>query len=278
MERLPGRYVVGLACEGRVRVMAAVMQGPADELRERHGLAGVAARLGAEGLVAATLLSAHIKGEERMTVEVRSEWPAFSFLADIDAVGKVRARFSPTRTEMSLSYRGVLAATKSLGQQVLYRGVSEVQQERFEAALLRFLTTSQQVDARVRIESEVAADGMITFASGLLVERLPDMGAEEFAARFDGPLKSDFKTLMHHFAFGELAGSRVEVLGAQDFRYQCTCSAERVRSMLRSLGKPELESLLAEHGKAEITCHFCNERYEVPGPELRAMIDGILEN
>ena len=52
-QRLPGRFLVALACDGRVRVMCAVMEGPADELRARHTLEPTAARLGAEGLVAA---------------------------------------------------------------------------------------------------------------------------------------------------------------------------------------------------------------------------------
>lgn len=270
--RLPGRFLVALACEGQVRVMCAVMQGPADELRERHALEPTAARLAAEGLVAAVLLSAHIKGEERMTVEVRSEAPLFTFSADIDATGTCRARFSPTRTDLRQRFSGIIAATKSLGPKILYRGVADVKEERFEGALQRYMTDSIQVDARVRIDAATDKEGRVSFASGLLVERLPGMLPETFAELFDQPLSEDFRALMTNFAFGQLAGGRVEVLGSQDFVYRCSCSRARVISMLETLGRTEMETLRVEQGFAEVTCHYCNTRYEVSGAELDGLI------
>jgi molecular chaperone Hsp33 len=77
---------------------------------------------------------------------------------------------------------------------------------------------------------------------------------------------------MTAFAFGQLAGSAIEVLGARDIVFRCSCSRERVIDMLRSLGKIEVKSLLEEQGRAEVTCHFCAERYEIGGEELSALL------
>jgi len=271
MERLPGRFLVALACEGRVRVMSAVMQGPADELRERHGLEAPSARLAAEAVVASVLLSSHIKGEERLTVDLRSEHPPFAFLCDVDAVGTIRGRFTPARTTTQRTFQGVMSVAKSLGPKELYRGLAEIREESLEAALHRYMTESQQVDARVRVMADVKPDGEVTFAAGLLVERLPGMDPAEFAALFDEPLQSDFKSIMTGFAFGQLAGSPIELLGTQDFVYKCTCSRERVVNMLRTLGPAELLSMVESEGQAEVNCHFCAERYVVTGEELVAL-------
>lgn len=272
MSRLPGRFLVALACEGKVRVMAAVVDGPADEVRERHALEATSAVLAAEGLVASLLLSAHIKGEERISVEIRGVKPALVFQADIDATGFLRARFTPTRTHPMRRIEGVLSVMKSLGSETLYRGVAEVKNERFEAALHRYLTESQQVDARVRIHAEVDAAGAVRFASGLLVERMPGMSAETFAALFDTALSGNFTELMTGFAFGQLVGFPLEILGSQDFVYRCSCSHERVLEMLAALGAPEIESLRAEQGRAEVTCHYCNTRYEVDDAGLASLL------
>lgn len=253
--------------------MAAAMAGPSDEVRERHALERSSAILAAEGLVAATLLAAHVKGEERLTIDVRAARPQFSFLADINADGTLRARFSPTRTPPLTRFGGTLMALKSLGPQELYRGIAEVRNERFEGALQRYLTSSQQVDARVRIEAEVDAAGRVVFASGLLIERLPSMDAATFAALFDEPLRGDFKALMTGFAFGQLAGEPVEILGTQDFVFRCSCSLERVKGVLRALGVEEAHRLKEEQGGAEVTCHYCNTRYALDGAELIALFD-----
>ena len=42
-----------------------------------------------------------------------------------------------------------------------------------------------------------------------------------------------------------------------------------------SLGKDELESILAEQGGCELTCQFCDEIHKFTGDELRELIRGI---
>jgi molecular chaperone Hsp33 len=41
-------------------------------------------------------------------------------------------------------------------------------------------------------------------------------------------------------------------------------------NVLISLGKEDLDSLVAD-GKAEVSCHFCNEKYEFTGEELQEL-------
>ena len=273
MESQPGgRFVAALACEGRVRVMAVVAVGSAEELRQRHELKSMAAILGAEGLIASLLLSAHVKGEERLTVNVRCERPPFAFLADVNGDGTLRARFTPEVLHSNRAFSGMMSVLKSLGPKELYKGVAEVQNERFDGALQRYLTTSQQVDGRVRILAELDAEGRVSFAAGLLVERLPDMPREEFEALFDGSLQGDFKELMTHFAFGQLAGGPIEVLGATDVRYQCNCTRDRVVDVLRAIGQEEVASLLAEQGQAEVICHYCNTKYVIDAEGLGELL------
>ena len=275
-KRQAGRYIVALALKGNARVMAVVLQDQADEIRERHGLDRAATVLAAEGLVASVLLSAHIKGEERMTVQVASEHPPFSFTADVDATGVLRARFTPALVMPVKHFTGMLLAMKSLGQKELYRGVSPVDKETFEQALARFLKQSQQTDARVRILARLDKDAKVRFASGMLVERLPGISPEDFAAQIDEAMKgTEFEKLMSELAMGQLAGQPVEVLGGQDFVFQCSCNATRVAGMLRALGVEELQSMKEEQGGAEITCNFCNERYAYDVAALDAMMAGL---
>lgn len=271
-----GRMVTALACERKVRVLAVVADGPARELCARHGLAGDSARLGSEGLVAAVLLSAQVKGEERITMEVQGERPPFHLAVDVWGEGRLRARLTPSQLHVEDGrFDGYLAAIRSLHGRELYRGVARIQGERFEEALARFLTESEQVDGRVRIHVELDDDGLPASAAGLLVERFPDLTPDTFAALFDEPLRADFGALMTGFAFGQLAGSPVEVLDARDLEFSCTCSTERVHGMLAALGRDEVRNMLDEDGGAEVTCHFCNTRYSVSGEDLARILDDL---
>ncbi len=44
-------------------------------------------------------------------------------------------------------------------------------------------------------------------------------------------------------------------------RFACTCSRERVGQMLRSLGRAEIDGIVAERGDVDIGCDFCGQHY-----------------
>ena len=48
--------------------------------------------------------------------------------------------------------------------------------------------------------------------------------------------------------------------------------------MLRSLGRKELDAMIAEDHGAEVCCHFCNKTYAFTEAELAALRDSIPEN
>lgn len=269
-----GRIVHAVACERQVRVLVAVVDGPARELCRRHQLGPLSSRLAAEGLAAIALLSGQMKGDERQTVRIFSDRPKFTLEVDLYPDETLRARFEPAdlREPADGAFDGIIAVQKFVEDRQIYRGVADVQHETVEATLQRFYTQSVQVDAIVRVHAALDAAGKVRFAAGLIVERFPDMPSETFHALFDAALSQDFQALMTTFAFGQLAGSEVEVLEARDMRYRCPCSRERALNTLATLGADDLEKLLAEQGETSVTCHFCNEIYAFDAPALQNLI------
>ena len=45
-------------------------------------------------------------------------------------------------------------------------------------------------------------------------------------------------------------------------KYECDCSKDRMERALLSIGKKDLAEI-AQEGKAELVCHFCNKKYEL---------------
>ena len=54
----------------------------------------------------------------------------------------------------------------------------------------------------------------------------------------------------------------------QPLRFGCTCSRERTRNALLSLGAAEIRQLLDEDGEATLTCDFCLSREHFDAVDL----------
>ncbi|MDT5294246.1 MAG: molecular chaperone Hsp33, partial [Acidobacteriota bacterium] len=64
-----------------------------------------------------------------------------------------------------------------------------------------------------------------------------------------------------------------EILEEREVGFACTCSYERVVSLVSSIDGAELESMLREDRGASLTCHFCNETYRIDEPSLAEMVE-----
>ena len=271
----------GFAGGRTVRFLAAEVAKLAEVARQQHALEPVAAKLCAEAMVATMLMSAWVKGRERVTVQVHAERPRFAFTADVDSEAGIRARFYPPKVRRVRSDGGIdgyLHAIRSDVKKEIYRGITALDGRTVERALAAHLQDSEQVEGFLRIGVEQDDTGRITVAGGLLVERLPPhdsmpwMSSEDFAHTYGGLQKQPISDLLVALAFGKIADQEIELLENREAHWRCACSMERIEAMLYALGVAELSSMLAEDGNAEVTCHYCNLAYQVPGNRLSALI------
>jgi len=64
----------------------------------------------------------------------------------------------------------------------------------------------------------------------------------------------------------------LRVLEEKEPRFNCHCSHERALLIISALGREEVKDMLAKDNGAELTCHFCNEKYQVTGRELEEIL------
>ncbi|MFH1464536.1 MAG: Hsp33 family molecular chaperone HslO [Pseudomonadota bacterium] len=268
-------FLRGLADEAGVRVLAVDATAVAEEVRRRHALGPAAARVAAEGMVAAQLMSAWIKGEERVTLQVQAERPRFALIADVAADGAMRGRFTPASIPDEDSFRGAVLVIKHDAERELYRGVAPVEDTGFQGALQGYLVRSQQAVGIVRIAAVVTPEGVVASAVGLLVEKLPDQDEGVFHDLFDGLAEADPGALLRGVEAGDLWGFPLRILERREVVFRCHCGREKSADILCSLGPEELRGLLEEQGGAEITCNFCREVYRFDERELGSLIEEI---
>jgi len=251
----------------------------------RHGLDPRAARMCAEGMLAGALMSGHIKGDERLTVQLQAENPQASLLCDIHANGSLRARFRP-QSYGHLSpeaISGMLLVIKHNRKKELYRGISAIENESIESALRRYLMKSEQIDSALRLIVEQDDSGNLTSAFGVVLERLPpapdlpEISTADFYTKYKAIASLTAMDLISEMQSGELLGHDLHPLQSKRLKWECNCSMSRIEGMLKSLGQDELEQIIKEDGRAEVVCDYCNTSYALELPDLNRLLNDLLQ-
>jgi molecular chaperone Hsp33 len=254
---MDGRMTRGLAAGGAVRVVRADVLGPALHTAAIHGLAPSAAKVAAEGIAAAVVLGASLKGEDRVTLQLQAERPDAALYVEVRGDGTMRARMTPARMPAGVPLEGLVLMIRASAEGEVYRGMTAVERESLTSALGRHLAESDQIDARLRVEVTTSPGGDLEAVEATLYERLPEepgrpsITREEFAALADPAME--------------------EVLDETPVIWRCACSRERVAAMLGGLPPDELDAMIREDHGAEVTCHFCQTAWRFDEAELTAL-------
>lgn len=64
----------------------------------------------------------------------------------------------------------------------------------------------------------------------------------------------------------------LKVLDEKEPSFFCQCSHERALLIISALGREEMEDMLAKDNGAHLTCHFCNESYQISGEEITRLL------
>jgi molecular chaperone Hsp33 len=68
-------------------------------------------------------------------------------------------------------------------------------------------------------------------------------------------------------------GEAVRLRQPQDLEFGCTCSRERTANTLRILGRAEVDDILAQEGRIEVTCEFCGANYRYDPIDARLLFE-----
>ena len=238
--------------------------------------AQIAALLG-ETTALATLLGANRKGSGRTTLQVRGSGPVPLLVADCTSDLKIRgmAHHEPgaSGTVRELIGQGrfaLMLEDEASGQ--IYQSVVPLQGDNLSEIFAHYLTQSEQLPSFVRL----FADGEA--ACGLLLEKLPKADERDpdgwnrmtqFAATLTLPETRDVQPydLLTRLFPEEL----LRVYKIDPVEYHCPYDAEKVKDMLRNLGRAEVEAILAEKGEVLIRNEMCNHEYRFDAEAVASM-------
>lgn len=220
-------------------------------------------------MAATALLASTLKFDGMLTVQLQGKGPLHLLVVQCSSRMALRglARWSekvPEGPLNAMTGAGRLAITvESPDEGRRYQGIVPLEGDTIAACLQNYFRDSVQLPTR--LWTATGEEG----ASGLLLQRLPE---ETQHSNVESDDWNRVQILADTITPQELQNLDDEALlrrlfNEDDIRlfesapvcFRCGCSRARVERMLRALGRHEVESILADEGRVEVRCEFCNK-------------------
>lgn len=234
-----------------------------------------------EMLAAAALLSANLKFDGSIVMQIHGDGPLRLLVIECDSELRMRAtaKLAPDATISSGTSLQQLINAHGHGRFVItldpkekfpgqqpYQGIVPLDGDSIAVIIENYMMRSEQLDTKLWL----AADE--TVSRGLLLQKLPKEGGTASNAdletwehvvmlastvREEELLTTDISTMLRRLFWEET----IRVFEPSHPQFQCSCNREKVANMLKMLGKDEIDSAVAELGELSIDCDFCGQHY-----------------
>jgi len=284
------------AANGFIRAFAVHSTKIVEEARRIHDTTPVATAALGRLISAAAMMGATLKNEsDRLTLQIKGDGPLEGLLvtsnANVDVKGYVFnpqadvPEIYPGKLEVGMAVgHGSMRIIKDIGLREPYCGTIELISGEIAEDLTYYFAKSEQIPSAVGLGVLVDTDRTVRQAGGFFVQLMPGAPDEVI-----DKLEDNINRVPYTTDLMDMGKTIEEILGMilKDFEYEindrlplnylCDCSKERVEQALISIGAKDLAKIAQEDKKAEISCHFCNKKYEFNEEELMSLLAEALE-
>lgn len=289
------RIVRAISTDGMVQAAAICSRDLTERARQIHKTLPVATAALGRALAAASMMGNALKSDgASLTLQFKGGGPLGTVLAVSDNEGCVRGYVTNPHTDLPLrpdgkldvggavGHDGTLTVIKDLHMKEPYVGTIDLLGGEIAEDVAGYFVESEQIPTACALGVLVDRDQSVKSAGGYLIQLMPGAGEDTIAKVEGGVMAAGpvsaileqnddpealLRTVMSDFD--------LKILETRPVSYKCYCSRQRVERALISLGKSELEQMLAEQGGCQLTCQFCDAVYDFSADDLRALIAGL---
>ncbi len=276
-----GKLIRCITSEGAIMVSAIDSTDIVAKAEQIHKTSAVVTAALGRLLTAGAMMGNMLKGENNsITLKIDGGGPIGNITVAADYRGNVRGYAQNPVVEIPLKPNGKLDVSgavgtdgslyviKDLGLRDPYNGFVPLVSGEIAEDITSYYATSEQIPTVCALGVLVDKDLTVKKAGGYILQLLP-FTEDEIIDKLEENLKQvrpvtallDEGMDIEDIVRDVLRGFDVEVIYTEEVAYKCKCSRERVEATLKSLGKEELNEILATEPTIDVSCHFCNTTY-----------------
>ncbi|WP_110458317.1 Hsp33 family molecular chaperone HslO [Shewanella algidipiscicola] len=237
-----------------------------------------------ELMAATSLLTATLKLDGDISVQVQGDGPVSlavvngNNLQQLRGVARWNGELAADANLTTLMGTGHMVITLTPANGERYQGVVALERPTLAECLELYFDQSEQLPTAIRL----FANGKQ--AAGILLQVLPGDSENnqdfEHLEQLTNTVKAEelfeleATEVLHRLYHQE----EVRLFDPIDVTFRCTCSRERSGQALRTIPREELETILAEQGKIEMGCEFCNNNYSFDSIDIEALFSNALHS
>lgn len=279
------------AADAQIRAFACTTVNTVEAARQAHNTSPVVTAALGRTLSAAAMMGNMLKGEkDYLTIKLKGDGPMQGITVTADAMGNVKGYavvpdvIIPAKPNGKLDVSGALGAgtlsvIKDMGLKEPYIGQTLLQTSEIAEDLTYYFATSEQVPSSVGLGVLMNRENTVRQAGGFIIQLMP-FAEEEIIGKLEENLKkiTSVTALLEEGMTPEqilellLEGLSPVITDRMPVAFTCNCSKERIEKVLVSLGREELEDMVADGQPIEVNCHFCGKSYTFSLEELKGLL------
>lgn len=285
-------YIIrAMAANQQIRAFAATTKDLVEHARGIHGTSPVATAALGRLLTAGSMMGASLKGEKDiLTLQIKGDGPMSGLTVTADSSSNVKGYVNnPTFVNPpnylgkfdvggAIGY-GTLRVIKDMGLKEPYVGETELITGEIAEDLTYYFAKSEQIPTSVGLGVLMNKDNTVRQAGGFIIQLMP-FAEDSVIDTLEEQINkiSSVTSMLENGLTPEkiletiLEPFDVEFTDKIPTSYKCNCSRDRVSKALISLGRKELNDIIADGEDITLNCHFCNTDYTFPIEEIKKLV------
>ena len=284
-------YIIrATAADSQIRAFAATTRHLVEEARSAHNTSPIATAALGRLLSAGAMMGSMLKGEKDvLTLQMKGDGPIGGIIVTANSNADVKGYVIHPEVMLPPSQsgkldvggaigNGYLNVIKDMGLKEPYSGRTDLQTGEVADDLTYYFANSEQVPSSVGLGVLMEKNNTVKQAGGFIIQLMP-FASDEVIDQLEQNILafSSVTSVLDQGATPEdmlsmlLGNLGLEIHETIPTRFHCNCDKKRVEKAIISIGKKDLDEMIADNKEIEVKCHFCNRAYHFSVDELMQM-------